>query len=64
MKLALKGLGLAVLGGWCLYVGLAEQYRFGIAVVAGSVMLYAGTAIAYGELRRMYYRYQRERQRS
>ncbi len=63
MKLALKGFGLAALGGWCLYLGFAEQYRFGVAVVVGSVMLYVGATIAFGELRRMYYRHQRERQR-
>ncbi len=62
MKLALRGFGLAVLGGWLLYLGFAEQYRFGVAIVAGSVLIYAGAVIVYGELRRLYYRHQKERQ--
>lgn len=61
MKLALKALGLAILGGCFSSLGYAGQDRFGAAMIVGGLMMYVGGAIIFGELRRMYYRHQRER---
>ena len=64
MKLALQGFGLAALGGGVLYLGYALGNPSGAAMILGAVLMYAGTVVAFGELRRMYYRRQRERRGS
>jgi len=61
MNLALRALGLVVLGGCIFLLGYAEQDQFGAAMLVGGLMIYAGGVLTFGELRRMYYRHQKER---
>jgi hypothetical protein len=64
MKLALRGFGLAALGGCFLYIGSAVEIMSGAAILLGALLLYLGASFALEELQRTYYRRQRERRGS
>jgi hypothetical protein len=61
MKLVLQGFGLAALGGCFLYIGSAVDIMSGAAILLGVLLLYLGSSFSFEELRRTYYRRQRER---
>jgi len=62
VKLLLQGLSLAALGaGFLIFFGYVTAYQFAVAMLVGVLLIYAGAAIAFGEMRRMYFRRQRER---
>ena len=61
MKLVLQGFGLAALGGCFLYIGSTVEIMSGAAILLGALLVYLGASFAFEELRRTYYRRQRER---
>ena len=61
MKLVLQGFGFAALGGCFLYIGSAVEIMSGAALLLGALLVYLGASFGFGELRRTYYRRQRER---